>query len=135
MLADFLQKGMKLKGAQDLERPVIILAFDEAHSLMKSPGSWSDLSAMRHVLRTLKMFPLFSFFLSTTGKISQFTSQEDPSARISHYSLKLVHPFTELGFDMLATKVFLDGSWDLEHVTSDQHMVTWLSRVAPCKSS
>ena len=107
----------------NLNTPVVILAFDEAHSLTENQGSWSHFSVMRHVLRSLSDTRVFSLFLSTTGKISQFASREDSSARIIHGSLTLVHPFTELGFDTFATKVSLDGSWDLERVTDNSHIV------------
>jgi len=114
---------VKQKGASK-DTPVIILAFDEAHTLMISRGNWSNLSAMRHVLCNLLRFPVFSLFLSTTGKISQFTSRvEDSSDRVTHGSLKLIRPFTDLGYDTLAIKVSLDGSWNLERVTDDSHIV------------
>ena len=106
---------MKQKGVSK-DEPVIILAFDEAHTLMISRGNWSNLSVMRHLLCNLLCFPVFSLFLSTTGKISQFTSRV-------HGSLKLIRPFTDLGFDTLAIKVSLDGSWNLERITDDSHIV------------
>jgi hypothetical protein len=108
--------------------PLIILAFDEAHTLTdgeETPSAtWSNFSNMRHVLRALYRFPLFSVFLSTTGKISQFTSPEhDKSGRIFHRNLSLIQPFTDLGFDTLANKVILDSTCDLERVTDDLHIV------------
>ena len=115
-------------GEREDKVPLVILAFDEAHTLTDREGQregvWSNFSELRHVLRGLHYLPLFSLFLSTTGKISQFTSakDEDISKRVINGTLTLIQPFTDLGFDTLATPVSLDGSWDLEKVTTDSHM-------------
>ncbi|KAM6499182.1 hypothetical protein JOM56_004690, partial [Amanita muscaria] len=116
--------------------PLVILAFDEAHTLTwpaalaltkrKATGyaTWSNYSVLRHVLRALHSFPLFALFLSMTGNISQFISpNEDTSGRIIISDLKLIQPYTDLGFDTLANKVVLDGHWNLERVTEDLHIV------------
>ena len=108
--------------------PLIILAFDEAHTLTNREetgyATWSNFSVLSHVLRALYRFPFFALFLSTTGKISQFISpDEDTSKRIIIGDLILIQPFTDLGFDTFAKQVTLDGSWDLERVTSDSHIV------------
>ena len=108
--------------------PLVILAFDEAHTLTDREGdrevAWSNFSELRHVLRALHRFPLFSLFLSTTGKISQFTSakDEDVSRRVIRGQLALIQPFTDLGFDTLAKPVSLEEDWDLENVTTDSHI-------------
>ena len=108
--------------------PLIILAFDEAHTLTNREetgyATWSSFSVLRHVLRALFRFPLFALFLSTTGKISQFISpDEDTSKRIITGDLTLIQPFTDLGFDTLAKQVALKDSLDLKHVTADSHIV------------
>ena len=108
--------------------PLVILAFDEAHTLTDREGNreaaWSNFSELRHVLRALHRFPLFSLFLSTTGKISQFTSakDEDVSRRVILGQLALIQPFTDLGFDTLAKPISLEEDWDLESVTTDSHI-------------
>lgn len=112
----------------EIDYPLIILAFDESHTLTnreETPSAtWSNFSNLRHVLRALYRFPLFTIFLSTTGKISQFASPEDdPSKRILLRNLSLIQPFTDIGFDTLAKEVIIDGTWDLEHVTRDSHIV------------
>lgn len=60
--------------------------------------------------------------MSTTGKISQFTSapEEDASFRILSGELKLIQPFTDLGFDTLARKVSLSKGLDLGDLTSNE---------------
>jgi hypothetical protein len=79
---------------------------------------------LRHVLRGLHRFSLFSLFLSTTGKISQFTSapEEDVSKRILAGELFLIQPFTDLGFDMLAEKVSV-ADLRLKTFICDLHIV------------
>ncbi|KAM6495407.1 hypothetical protein JOM56_008113 [Amanita muscaria] len=124
------------KGAKSKAEPFVILAFDEAHTLTwpaafaltkrEATGyaTWSNYSVLRHVLHALYSFPLFALFLSTTGNISQFISpNEDISRRIIIGDLKLIQPYTDLGFDTLAKKVVLDGHWNLERVTEDSHIV------------
>ena len=121
-------KAGQVSGETEDDYPLIILAFDEAHTLTNREetgyATWSNFSVLRHVLRALYRFPLFALFLSTTGKISQFTSSdEDTSKRIIVDDLILIQPFTDLGFDTLAKQVALDGHWNLERVTADSHIV------------
>ena len=79
---------------------------------------------LRHALRRLHSLPLFSLFLSTTGKISQFTSaiDEDPSKRVVEGQLVIIQPYTDLGFDPLANIIALDGLWDLERLADDSQI-------------
>jgi hypothetical protein len=73
------------------------------------------------VLRALYRFPLFSLFLFTTGKVSQFTSSEDDNSKRNFLrNLSLIQPFTDLDFDILAKKVIL-STWDLERVSGVSH--------------
>jgi hypothetical protein len=67
---------------------------------------------------------LFSLFLSTTGKISQFTSavDEDLSKRVVEGTLVIIQPYTDLGFDPLANVMELDGPWDLGRATHDSQI-------------
>ena len=106
--------------------PLMILVIDEAHGLTRraqKDGNWSNFSVLALLLHTLSRLPLFTLFLSTTGKMSQFISPfEDPLNR-AVVGLNLVEPFTDLGFDILAKKVSLDGRWTLEHVILDAHIV------------
>jgi hypothetical protein len=52
-----------------------ILVFDEAHNLaqMNSEDTWSAFSKLQRALQSLQHLPIFSVFLSTSGKMSQFT--------------------------------------------------------------
>ena len=108
--------------------PLVILAADEAHTLTElrqtANGSWSIFNELTDALRGLHNLSLFSLFLSTTGQISQFTSsvQEDRSARVVLGKLVTVQPFTDLGFDLLAHIISLDGTWRLEQLTEDEYI-------------
>ena len=119
----------KTSGHAKSDSPLIILAFDEAHTLTERKNTystqWSHFSELRHALRTLHRFPCFSLFMSTTGKISQFTSAptEDFSLRILSGELFLIQPFTDVGFDTLAHKISLDKGWDIDKLASISHMV------------
>jgi len=54
----------------------------------------------------------------------QFTSaSDDASSKITVGALKLSEPFTDLGFDTLAKKVFFNSRWILGFVTRDSHIV------------
>ncbi|KDR72943.1 hypothetical protein GALMADRAFT_252299 [Galerina marginata CBS 339.88] len=108
--------------------PLLILVFDEAHTLMTrneiGEPTWSNLSVIQDVLRTLDHFPVFSLFLSTTckGEICQFTA---PWHNAIHRKVfKSIEPYTNLSFDTLAStkRVSPEGSWNLENVTQDRHI-------------
>ncbi|KAK0450322.1 uncharacterized protein EV420DRAFT_748676 [Desarmillaria tabescens] len=102
--------------------PKIYIMWDEAHCLTEpfdpQTGLQSKFSVLRRVLRMLRGKALFSFFLSTTGRTSQFLSARpvDPSARIYEGSLALIPPFTDLGFDHFMAGHHL-GSADAETLT------------------
>ena len=104
--------------------PDIFIMFDEAHPLME-PFTPTDAQchffALRHVLRIFYDVPMFTFFLATTGKISQSTPprQFDPSERINQGTLTTPNPFILLGFDQLmkSRKIF-DKYKTLDDVTS-----------------
>lgn len=110
------------------DAPLIVLAFDEAHTTTqrhKGPGEeWSIFNELRHALRRLHNLPLFSLFMSTTGKISQFTSaiEEDLSKRVVEGKLVIIQPYTDLGFDPLASIIAADGSWNLAQLTEDSQI-------------
>jgi hypothetical protein len=108
---------------------LVVLAFDEAHTITErkqvaAGEEWTVFNELRHALRGLHSRPLFSLFLSTTGKISQFTSavEDDLSRRVAEGKLVVIKPYTDLGFDPLARIITLDGSWNLEQLTADDYM-------------
>ena len=102
----------------DLE-PLVILAFDEAHSLAHKDQPWSHFSELRRALRALYDQPLFSLFL-TTGNVNVLvpSSRNDLSSRIKNRVFSVSRPFTEVGFDHFA----FNDQFDLRVVTSDEHI-------------
>jgi hypothetical protein len=118
----------KRKAEPQKSTPLVILAFDEAHTTTQRQQAageeWSVFNELRHALRRLHSLPLFSLFLSTTGKISQFTSaiDEDLSKRVVEGTLVIIQPHTDLGFDPLANIIDLEGSWDLDRLTDDSQI-------------
>jgi hypothetical protein len=108
--------------------PAIILSFDEAHTLTliekdDIDGLWSNFCELRRALRVIHSYPCYSVFLSTTGKVQQFTPAafNDISNRLQEGLLRLISPFCELGFDQLAEKA-RSGETMLEHVSSLKFM-------------
>ncbi|CAG8722383.1 10920_t:CDS:2, partial [Acaulospora colombiana] len=107
-LLDYLSK---LFGKQE-KGPLLVLSWDEAHVLTRrrfgtrqQSSQWTYFNEFRRVLRDCdRSGRLFSLFLSTTGKIDQFSpnSRDDPSARIGERVLKVPYPFINLGFDQFA---------------------------------
>jgi len=109
---------------------VIILAFSEAHALIDQmrkdlPLMWSALSELCRSLRVVSEQRLSSVFLSTTGKIAQFTPPKQRNSSMHMWTVSLISiiPFSNLGFHQLARKIAIDGSCNLEDVASDAHMV------------
>jgi hypothetical protein len=87
---------------------IMVLAFDEAHTLFSSRDreGGTPYTSLRRALRGMRKHPIWSIFLSTTGKSSQFAPPPhlDPSDRILWGLLLNAIPFTLLGFDQLAKK-------------------------------
>jgi hypothetical protein len=91
------------------ESPQVVLAIDEAHVLSDpspvagGPPAPTRFSQFQRALRTLRHLPIFTVFLSTAGKIQDFTPppNKDPSNRIDGTQLHAPSPFTELGFDQM----------------------------------
>ena len=91
----------------DSKPPVIILAYDEAHgmSVPKSdePTDPTVFTQHRRTIRGLRALPIFALFLSTTGKIHDLTPPPkfDASDRHRKSTLRLLPPFSRLGFDQV----------------------------------
>jgi hypothetical protein len=99
------------------------IVFDEAHTLAGTHDTAHDshesrFVVLRRVLRALSPLPLFSFFLSTAGKVTQFgqVRGEDRSNRINGGTLVSPRPYVSVGFDQLSYK-FKQGQ-TIQYVTS-----------------
>jgi hypothetical protein len=110
------------------DEPLVVLEVDEAHTMTtrraKPPHEWSNFREFRLALRSLNNCSLFTLFLSTTGKITEFTSSKDRdlSGRVVAGLLLLIAPYTDLGFDQLARKIAYDGNFTIDDITSDYHI-------------
>ncbi|KAL0953497.1 hypothetical protein HGRIS_014924 [Hohenbuehelia grisea] len=115
--------------------PRVLLSFDESHDLTEvhkatnvDPYPWSAFGELRATLRALNNCSVFSIFLSTTGRFSQFTplSRDDTSSRVYNHSLELIPPYCDVGLDVLALaakeKLDLSGKWTLRRVVDDKYM-------------
>ena len=94
-----------------LRRPLVILAFDEAHQLAYCgyrQGS-TLLSELRRVLSELNGQPIFDLFLSTVAN------------KFKPYDIQDLPPITETSFDTLAY-VAEEGVTTLDDVAQDQWM-------------
>ncbi|KAI0301711.1 hypothetical protein B0F90DRAFT_1816914 [Multifurca ochricompacta] len=100
----------------------IYVMFDEAHSLTNPFSEHDSRSPFTELRRTLRVFvkkPIWSFFLSTTGKITQFSQSRsaDPSNRIRLGELLTPGPYIYLGFDQLMETRKISKRNTLEDVT------------------
>jgi hypothetical protein len=102
----------------------VFIVFDEAHPLTRpfnTTSTRNDFAKLQQALGISQNEPLFTFFLSMTGKISQSTPPHghDPSNRINDGKLTIPTPFIWLGFDQLMGKHKIFGkNKTLKHVTS-----------------
>lgn len=85
-LSEFVDPQYKLDRPKGPRRPLVILAFDEAHVLTDIPPNkpWKLFSELRRILRQISMHPIFSLFLSTAGRFNLFSpvTRSDPSLRV-----------------------------------------------------
>ena len=82
------------------------IVFDEAHALADSYDEAKESHFVVHcwILSALSIVPLFLFFLSTAGKVTQFGQPhgQDKSSCINVSELISPHPFVSVGFDQLS---------------------------------
>ena len=111
------------------EHPLVILAFDEVHTLTKPEdnGSWSRFGEMRRAIRGLRTLSLFTLFLSTSVTLfgtTPTTQGRDVSARMLLERDDIL-PFCELGFDMFAKRLDFGKPVTLSRVTSEEHLTSY----------
>ncbi|KAI9434763.1 hypothetical protein BJY52DRAFT_1231070 [Lactarius psammicola] len=134
------EKGGELKSAELaealLELRTVLNSGEENpsnHCIYFGTNPESHISHTRGILRRqtgiLLCFssdPLFSFFLSTTGKITQFGQPrgQDASNRINDGTLATPRPYIHLGFDQLMQSQRILDRWKtLDHVVSPECVV------------
>jgi len=107
-----------------------LLAVDEAHTILETIATngvqWSQFSALRRALRAIRLFPVWSLFLFTTGKLEQFAPAPimDKSNRVAGGRLTILTPFIALGFDLLAEVISCDESYPLDYVSSLKYKIS-----------
>ncbi|RPD68653.1 hypothetical protein L226DRAFT_617371 [Lentinus tigrinus ALCF2SS1-7] len=120
-----------LNAVSDAE-PCIILSFDEAHELMpdltdSDLSQWSRFGELRRALRDIVGLPIFTLFLSTTGKLEQFAPlpRLSGSARVLSGHFRMFPPIITTPLDALAERFPLrqtTNPWTLDQVASTHHM-------------
>src|SRR6266849_289679 len=106
-LCTFIDKHKLLDSASGPRHPLVILAFDEAHTLTDYPQDqkdWNLYSELRRILRQIDHLPIFSLFLSTAGRFDKFSPEiySDPSARARDPDNRPLDPISEISFDDIA---------------------------------
>ena len=106
-LCQFIDQCKVLESGTGPRRPLVVLAFDEAHILTDKPRyqtNWNLFSELRRILRQIKDLPIFSVFLSTAGRFEKFSPEirSDPSARTRDPDNRPLSPITEISFDDIA---------------------------------
>jgi hypothetical protein len=114
---------------QGPRRPLVVLAFDEAHVLTDNPPyeeDWNLFLELRPLLRCIQKFPIFSLFLSTAGRFNQFLPDIDdgPSARAREPDNRPLHPISEISFDDIAYPA-LKGTITIDKVVE----IDWISHL------
>ena len=104
-------------------RPLVVLAFDEAHVLTEFPvdGGWTIYSELRHCLCHLVSLPMFTLFLSTAGEFRLFSPDRpnDLSGRVVLDHKRVLPPITETGFDQFALTA-IENQTTLDRVVEDE---------------
>ncbi|KAH9911485.1 uncharacterized protein B0H18DRAFT_358315 [Fomitopsis serialis] len=109
-----------------LDRPLVILCFDESHMLTKTQArddDWTRFSELRRSLHMICTLPIFTLFLSTMGKVEQFAPfpQQERSGRIVGRELEVFPPIVLTPFDVFAEHVS-GPECTLQRVASTQYM-------------
>ncbi|KAI9057967.1 hypothetical protein FKP32DRAFT_1289000, partial [Trametes sanguinea] len=104
-----------------------VLYFDEAQLLTRSGTLDSQATLfpdVRRALRLVRTHPIFALFLSTVGKLEQFSppSQLESSDRIVRLELVPLEPIVWTPFDVFARRITKDKVWTLAEVASTDHI-------------
>ena len=109
-------------------RLLLLMAFDEAHSLMATVASGNSetrYTMLRRALRDIQEEPFFAVFMSTPGSFHHdFSPYQalDPSARIQSSDWGVPSPYTAVGFDQFAIHVSVKNGHKLSQLASINHI-------------
>jgi len=114
--------------SQASKHPLVVLAFDEAHTLTEpqDKDSWSCFGEMRRAIRGLHTLSFFTLFISTSGTLFGITptTGHNISARMLLEG-EVMLPFCEVGFDMFAKYVDFRETVKLSQITSEEHLTSY----------
>ena len=112
---------------EETSYPRIILCFDEAQLLTErvSTTGATLFSEVRRTLGLIRMLPIFAFFLSTVGKLEQFSPPPrlHSSARVVRLQLTPFEPIVWTPLDVFAQRLTKNKVWMLREVASTYHIV------------
>ncbi|KAI9454622.1 hypothetical protein F5148DRAFT_424620 [Russula earlei] len=128
-LCRFIDEHKILDSQEGPRRPLIVLAFDEAHLLTDQPDrqkDWSLFTELHQILREIKDLPIFSVFISTAGRFHKFSPEVrfDLSARAREPTNRPLNPISEISFDDIAHPAIMDTRTIHDVVTTD-----WISHL------
>ncbi|KAI0747036.1 hypothetical protein C8Q80DRAFT_1178933 [Daedaleopsis nitida] len=120
-----LVKLLSFDGPTPSDQPLVIVCFDEAHTLTDVHEGTSFFFELRRALRTIRAEPIFTLFLSTTGSLEQLSPPPyaDASERVGKLHLQMCPPICLTPLDVLAEKFNPRGGWQLSTVASTRHIV------------
>jgi hypothetical protein len=128
-LCRFIDEHGLLDSYSGPRRPLVVLAFDEAHVLTDNPPDqehWNLFLELRRFLRQIQELPIFSLFLSTAGRFNQTPPDihSDPSARAREPDNRPLDPVSEISFDDIAYPA-LKGTITINKVVE----IDWISHL------
>ena len=128
-LCRFIDKHSVLESANGPRRPLVILAFDEAHVLTDNPPDqpgWNFFLELRRILQQFHRHPIFLLFLSTAECFNQFSPgiRSDPSTRAKEPSNPLLDMITKISFNDLAYPALKDSISLMRVIETD-----WISHL------
>ncbi|KAG6848466.1 hypothetical protein H0H93_016753 [Arthromyces matolae] len=102
----------------------LILAIDEVHGLETGISGAGFINLQRQLNKIVKCKHIITVFLSTAGKIQTYTPPltSDPSARRRSNGLRVLPPFTALGFDQLARGMVKENTLMVDEIITDRFM-------------
>jgi hypothetical protein len=105
----FLDEDNVLNSENGPRRPLVILAFDEAHTLtdnLPNQEEWNLFTDLCRVLQQINHLQIFSLFLSTAGGFHKFSP--DIHEKSAHPGYRPLNPILEISFDDIAYPALKD---------------------------
>ena len=128
-LCSYKDEHKLLDSAGGPRRPLIVLAFDEAHTLTDNPRGqteWNMYSELCQILRQINDLPILSLFVSTAGHFDNFPPavHSGPSSQVREPESRPLVPISEISFDVIAYPA-LEGTVTIDNVVE----IGWLSHL------